>query len=83
MVTQFTDRASFNAATMNRTVIDFEGLAPSGGFTYYGSPGFLVLSGVTFESNGPLFVQNAGTGPIPPGFCCQGSRLSFQQATPL
>src|SRR5687768_13005890 len=71
-ITPFTDRTAFNAATTNRTIIDFEGLAPSGSFTFYGSPGSLTLSGVTFQSNGPLFVQNDGT----------NSRLTFQQATP-
>src|SRR6266566_6100216 len=77
VIQQFTDRNAFNAATMNRAVIDFEGLAPPGGFTFYGNPGSLVLSGVTFASNGPLFVQNSNGGPLG-----VGSRLTFQQATP-
>jgi hypothetical protein len=81
-VKQFTDRNAFNAATINRTVIDFEGLALPGGFTFYGNPGSLVLSGVTFQSNGPLFVQNAGAVLVELGLCCSGSRLTFQQATP-
>jgi hypothetical protein len=79
VIKQFTDRIAFNAAAINRTVIDFEGLAPPGGFTFYGNPGSLVLSGVIFQSNGPLFVQNAGAAVVHPGLCCSGSRLSFQQ----
>jgi hypothetical protein len=81
-VKQFTDRNAFNAATINRTVIGFEGLAPPGRFTSYGNPGSLMLSGVTFQSNGPLFVQNAGAVLVELGLCCSGSRLTFQQATP-
>jgi len=76
-ITPFTDHTAFNAATMNRTLIDFEGLAPSGSFTFYGNPGSLMLSGVTFQSNGLLFVQNSSGGPLG-----VGSRLTFQQATP-
>jgi hypothetical protein len=82
VIRQFTDRNAFNAAAINRTGIDFEGLALPGGFTSYGNPGLLVLNGVTFQSNGPLFVQNAGAVLVELGLCCSGSRLTFQQATP-
>jgi hypothetical protein len=71
----YTDPAQFAAVSAHTTVIGFENLAPPGGFSYYGDPGTLSLSGVTFTTNSPLFVQNTnayGTGAF----------LSAQQTNP-
>jgi len=68
----FDSRAAFDTATSNQLIIDFSGLAPDNGFSYYGNPGTLTVSGVTFASNGPLFVQNDGV----------SSRLTVQQGSP-
>jgi hypothetical protein len=48
---QFTDLTSFQANTTGITTIDFEGLAPAGSFTNYGSGG-LTTSGVSFTDSG-------------------------------
>ncbi len=69
---QFDDRAAFDAVTTNQTIIDFSGLAPTNGFSYFGTPGSLTIRGVNFMTNGPLFVQNDGV----------SSRLTVQQGTP-
>jgi hypothetical protein len=45
-------RAAFDAATTGVTTIDFEGIAPPGGFSYFGRPGSLTLSGVMFTTPG-------------------------------
>lgn len=69
----YSTRSDFDAATINYSVIDFSNLAPPNSFAFFGIPGFLSLSGVTFETpNGPLFVQNDGA----------VSRLSYQQGVP-
>jgi hypothetical protein len=71
----YSDPAQFAAASTNMTGIDFENLAPSGRFSYYGDPGTLAIGGVTFTTNSPLFVQNNnayGTGAF----------LSAQQSDP-
>lgn len=47
-VTLYTNRAEFEVATIGLTNIDFEGLAPSGGFSYYGTPNGLTQAGATF-----------------------------------
>lgn len=57
----FDNRAAFNALTIGRTVIDFEGIAPVGGFVSLRTPPGITLSGVNFTidrstSNGNLFV---------------------------
>jgi hypothetical protein len=44
------NRASFDAATTGVTTIGFEGIAPVNGFTFFGQPGSLTLSGVTFST---------------------------------
>jgi hypothetical protein len=51
----YQDRASFNAASTNRTVVDFEGLAPSStSFAYFPTPPGLTLSGANFNIGNPL-----------------------------
>lgn len=71
----YTDRAQFTTASANTTVITFENLAPPGSFSYYGNPGSLNLSGVTFTTNSPLFVQNNNAYGT-------GAYLSAQQTNP-
>lgn len=66
-ITRFTERAAFDKASADRTIITFEGLAPPGGFTSYDSPGSLTTGGVFFSTNNYLFIQNNnffGTGSI-------------------
>jgi len=53
-----TDRSSFEAMSAGLTTIDFEGITAPGSFAYFGNPGSLTLSGVSFQTNGALFVQN-------------------------
>jgi hypothetical protein len=57
-LTFYPTRAAFDAATTGVTTIDFEGIAPAHGFSYFGRPGSLTLSGVTFTtpSNTDLYV---------------------------
>ena len=71
-ITLYTSRSAFDAATTDRSLLDLSGLAPTNGFMFYGNPGNLSVGGVTFASNGPLFVQNDG----------ETSRVTFQQAQP-
>jgi hypothetical protein len=57
----YNTRADFNAATVGRTVIDFEGIASDGGFMFLPTPTGITLSGVNFtidhtNNNGNLFV---------------------------
>ena len=47
-VTLYTNRVEFEAATIGLTNIDFEGLAPSGDFTYYGTFSGLTQAGANF-----------------------------------
>jgi len=51
-LTQFNDRAAFDAAATNHTKIDFENLVPSSGFRNYKMPGGLTASGVSFQTSG-------------------------------
>lgn len=51
-IVRFDDRATFDAASANRTKIDFEGLVPSLGFTNYKMPGGLTATGVSFQTSG-------------------------------
>jgi hypothetical protein len=56
---QYNSLASFEAASSGLTLIDFDGLVAPGDFASYGS-GPLVLSGVTFTSDGSMFVIDPG-----------------------
>jgi len=60
----YTSRAAFDAAVVNETVITFDQFAPPGGFTCFspqcGGPPSLTTSGVTFTSNGSMFVIDPG-----------------------
>ena len=51
-LTQFTDRASFTAASRNLTVIDFEDGAPRSGFTNYKAPNVFSTRGLQFQLGG-------------------------------
>lgn len=53
--TFYTDRASWEAAVTGENTIDFEGIAPDNGFTYFGTGGSasLQISGVTFTVGSP------------------------------
>src|SRR6266849_148722 len=53
--TLYSSRAAFEAASSGLTTIDFNGIAPAGGYVSYGT-GPLTLSGVTFTGNGEMFV---------------------------
>jgi hypothetical protein len=55
----YTNKADFLAATSGLTTINFNGIAPKNNFIAYG-PGPLTLSGVTFTSNGFLYVIDPG-----------------------
>lgn len=51
--------AAFNAATHGQSTVNFDGIAPSGGFTYFGNS--LTTGGVTFTTPNPnLFVIDQG-----------------------
>jgi hypothetical protein len=69
-VTTYTDRAAWEAATSGVTNVDFEGLAPSSGFTDYGSTGLTVGDATFTGSDNYLFVVDAG---FSPGFYDWGS----------
>lgn len=61
----FDNRAEFNAATTGRTLVDFEDIAPDGGWQFVPSPPGITLSGVNFSidrttSDGHLFVIGDG-----------------------
>jgi hypothetical protein len=61
-ITQFSDLSSFQAGTSGLTTIDFEGLAPAGGFSYY-DPN-LTVSGVSFtDSNVSAYVVDSAFQP--------------------
>src|SRR4030095_15206977 len=51
-IEQFNDRSSFTGASRNVTVIDFEGIAPSSGFTNYKAPNALAVKGLQFQLGG-------------------------------
>src|SRR5205807_1641945 len=74
-VNTYTDRPQFNSASMSLQNIDFEGLAPSGGYTYYGNPGTLTLNGVRLDTNHLMFVQNRN-------YYNTGAFMSAQQGGP-
>jgi len=58
----YNNQASFNAATTGLTSVNFVGLAPPGGFTYYGNT--LTTGGLTFTDVGArLFVIDPGFSP--------------------
>jgi hypothetical protein len=46
----YSTRAAFDAATTGVTNIGFEGIAPANDFAFFGQPGSLTLSGVTFTT---------------------------------
>jgi hypothetical protein len=53
-------RAAFNAATTGVTNINFEGIAPTNSFAYFGRPGSLSLGGVSFTTAASdLYVTSA------------------------
>jgi hypothetical protein len=55
----FNNRTAFEAAATNLTTLDFEGIAPDGGFLSFSTPPGITLSGVNFnqtEPAGVLFV---------------------------
>ena len=58
-LTFYADQSAFLGATSGLTTIDFNGIAPAGSFVGYGN-GPLTLSGVTFSSNGSMFVIDPG-----------------------
>lgn len=58
-VMTYSNLAGFQAATTGITTIDFNGIAAAGSFVNYGT-GPLSLSGVTFNSNGDMFVIDPG-----------------------
>jgi len=55
----YTSQSAFNAAAGPQTIITFDGIAASDSFVSYGA-GPLALSGVTFTSNGSMFVIDGG-----------------------
>jgi hypothetical protein len=60
----YQDRASFEAATTARTVVDFQGLAPSPtSFTYFQTPPGITLQGVNFNIANPLPMGMDGLNP--------------------
>jgi hypothetical protein len=76
----FGDRASFNAATTGRTVVDFEGIAPDGSFTFFPAPPGVTLSGANFSISRPA--SNGNLFGIGDNFYYTGnSVLSSQQST--
>lgn len=66
-VTLYTNRVEFEAATIGLTNIDFEGIAPSGGFTYYGTRSGFTQAGANFvapaSSRNFLAVTDPNYGP--------------------
>jgi hypothetical protein len=52
-IERFSDRASWRDVSSGLGRIDFEGLAPAGGFTPYDTPAGLTLSGVNFSGVTP------------------------------
>jgi hypothetical protein len=58
-VMTYSNLADFQAATTGVTTIDFNGIAATGSYVAYGT-GPLSLSGVTFNSNGSMFVIDPG-----------------------
>lgn len=65
----YTSRAAFDAAVPSQTVITFDGIAEPGSFVGFQN-GPLTLSGVTFTSNGQIFVIDPGfyDAPYPSAF---------------
>src|SRR5579871_5838315 len=63
----YLDQAAFDAATYNRQLIDFEGLAGPSGFTGYLDSSGLTQQGVNFVGSYPegnwLFVQEPAVTP--------------------
>lgn len=61
-VTLFTDRAAFTSAAGSLTTIDFEGIVPTRGVSFYNSPSGLTLSGVNFygATPAPLILPGPG-----------------------
>lgn len=51
-LTQFNDRATFEAILTNQTKIDFENLVPNSGFRNYKMPDGLTTNGVSFQTTG-------------------------------
>gem|GEM_PF-285852 len=49
----FTSRTAWEATVSNPVNINFEGIAPSGGFTFFDTPSGLTLSGVNFAGPEP------------------------------
>jgi hypothetical protein len=62
-VVAYTSQAAFNAASTNLTSVNFNGLAPVGGFTYYGDS--LTVGALNFSGTGGfrLFVIDPGFAP--------------------
>lgn len=59
-VVTYTDRAAWNAATLNESTIDFESIAPTNGYTFYGAGG-TTIHGVNFSGKSNiLFVVDSG-----------------------
>ena len=60
-LTFFSDRAAFDAATIDQSVVDFEGIAADDGYVYLPSPPGITLQNVSFTidqtiSDGNMFV---------------------------
>lgn len=47
-ITFYTDKTAFTSATTTKSTIDFEGIAPAGGFSDFSTAAGLTLGGVTF-----------------------------------
>lgn len=77
----YSDRTAWNQAVGSHTDIDFEGLAPAGGFAFYPTPPGLTQFGVNFTidhstNNGSLYVVG------PSMYYADNSALSSQQSAP-
>src|ERR1700716_1284851 len=46
----YTSRAAYNAATINNTILTFQGLATNGDATFYNSPPGITTGGINFQS---------------------------------
>ena len=54
----FFDESDFLSSVVNPGIIDFEDIAPPGGFVFFGNPGNYSEAGVTVTNNSQMFVQN-------------------------
>jgi hypothetical protein len=77
--TVYTSPAAWNAAVTGATTVNFEGIAPPGGFVSLSSPPGINVGGINFQidrgnSNGNLFV-------VGDGFYYSQSALTSQEST--